>query len=241
MKKKLFYFLATILMFVIFASVIGLMFTGKGLLMYGKVEKMADANTDNIKVVEREVPTGKAMLEYDPRSIDENTFNHIYVDGIKCDFPLKLNELPEAFTWSVRSVAINGDSEGINDNYAYKVNLYYNDVLWACGYYYHETDSYFPDDIVITTLLLYANEGTEYVPEVIAGGFDVKNADIKSVNKAFGYASEEFGYQCFYSPSQDENYSYRLYVGIANNGVGISRLEYLNRPYEVEADVEFEY
>ncbi len=235
MKKIWFNIITLLLMTVIVAAMIALMFTGRGVIMSGKVKSMAEDNADKIKVEERQLPTGRAQLDYDPyesRQITEDTFNHIYVDGERCDFPINLNQLPDSFSWVITSCNKNGDSTGDADKYIYWVNLYYNDVLWAYGFFYSDVNNHIPEDIVITDLALYANEGSEYVPQIVVGGFDIGEADIRSINKAFGYGTDEYGYEYLYAPADDGKNTIKVCLkSLGYDGVCITRLEYLREEY----------
>ena len=208
MNKFLFYLITTILMLIISVALAITLLTGNGTAMYIKNYAASEKNSGNVADLELPVPTAKAKLPYDPysvRGLTEDTLNHIYIDGVRYDFPLHLNELPEELNWYYAGVHKN-EEKGL---YNYGVMLQYNGIPWAIGNYEHETDNYFADsnDVAVTTLTFMLAEPNKHLPEILVGGFDIFNADFKQINKALGNDAAEYGYNTFYAPADNENAS----------------------------------
>lgn len=210
MGKLKFRFLFSFLGIIIAAALIVTLRTGNGAKEVIEAQIAAQSNSGNIQIAE--INIDKMEIPPLPTEYTEYTYedmNHIYINGVKYDFPLKYNELPDEFT--IKLEAIKPDdiaAEKGLERYSFMTSLYYNNINWAHGIFSSDTDVYDENNVVIEILTFFGFENSDYLPQVVIGGVDVYDADPIAVDRAYGYNIKDYYCSHYTVDAADPAYEY---------------------------------
>lgn len=202
MKRVSFTILSVVLAAVISVAMLFVLRSSEGVL------QMAD-NRLSARVAEKAEPVNNGgfieipPLPDEPRELTCEDVNHIYLNGVKCDFPLKLSELPDGFSYMAYRPE-NSEYVEIYNGYDHGFFLYYNGITWAIGSCItDEKEAPDIEDVEISILQFsaYLSEGTEYAtvaeggrfPQIVICGVDPYNYDIDAFRDVYGSSRVEGG------------------------------------------------
>lgn len=247
MGKLKFRFLFSFLGIMIAAALIVTLRTGNGVKEMLGAKIAAQSNSENITLIENKAE--KMEIPPLPTENTEYTYedmNHIYINGVKYDFPLKYNELPDEFT--VKLEAIEPDeiaAEKGLERYSFMTSLYYNNINWAYGIFSSDTDVYDENNVVIEILTFFGFENSNYMPQVVIGGVDAYDADPIAVDRAYGYNIKDYYLSQYTIAAADPNYEYimrmfsdkvSLFGYYPNNGLDVKSIEFISTEYYLPED-----
>lgn len=210
MSKLKFRFLFSFLGIIIAAALIVTLRTGNGAKEVIEAQIAAQSNSGNIQIAE--ININKMEIPPLPTEHTEYTYedmNHIYINGIKYDFPLKYSELPDEFDISL--IKISPDEKTAENGikkYSFMTALYYNNISWACGFFSSDTDVYDKNNVVIDSFVFMGFDKSDYLPQVVIGGVDVSNADPIAVDRAYGYNIKDYYCSHYTVDAADPAYEY---------------------------------
>ena len=207
MSKFKFRLIFSFLGIIIAAALIVILRTGNGIKEILGAKATAQSNSEDIILIENKA--AKMEIPPLPNEHTEYTYedmNHIYINGIKYDFPLKYSELPDEF-----SIKLDSEKKGTKNMY-YSSVLYYNNICWGNGLSSADNVTYNEDNVVIDKLLFAGNDKSEYLPQIVIGGIDAYDADLVALDRAYGYNSKDYYNQHYCVTAEDPNYRYHLSV-----------------------------
>ena len=242
MGKLKFRFLFSFLGIMIAAALIVTLRTGNGVKEMLGAKIAAQSNSKNITLIENKAE--KMEIPPLPTENTEYTYedmNHIYINGVKYDFPLKYNELPDEFTVKLEMIEPDeiAAKKGL-ERYSFMTSLYYNNVNWAYGIFSSDTDVYDENNVVIEILIFLGFENSNYMPQVVIGGVDVYDADPIAVDRAYGYNIKDYYCSLYNIEAADPNYEYimrmfsdkvSLFGYYPNNGLDNESIEFISTEY----------
>ncbi len=210
MGKLKFRFLFSFLGIIIAAALIVTLRTGNGAKEVIEAQIAAQSNSENIQIAE--INIDKMEIPPLPTEYTEYTYedmNHIYINGVKYDFPLKYSELPDEFDISL--IKISPDEKAAEkgiERYNFMTALYYNNINWAYGLFSSDTATYDEDNVVIDIFTFLGFKKSDYLPQVVIGGVDVSNADPIAVDRAYGYNIKDYYCSHYTVDAADPAYEY---------------------------------
>ena len=220
MKKHLFNMAASALLLVIIAGIYFNVLAGEGLLkMLEYKTAAADADISYTPIMP---PTGTVdTYSGGPIEITEETLSYICIDGIRYDFPLHINLLPDEYE-AVKSSIYN------NDYMMYY--LYRDGICFMMGSQKSNPDGSFDmQDVTLDFICCdsLSDKSTGHLPQVTFGPFDAGTITASQALSAFTGDSVkpngDYGYTSFYVPANGGKDSVALEV--SKNG-GVAALRY---------------
>lgn len=132
----------------------------------------------------------------------------VVIDGTECSFPITLGDLSDDFGYTFSTVYISPEKD---DKYTGVLTLSYKGRFIASGTF--TSDSLEVNDSTIIDMLLFMSKTNKYLPQIMVGGIDIYNADVREMNRVYGYDSDEYGYTNFYTESSNGTYKINEQLG----------------------------
>ena len=218
MKNFGFCAISAVLMTIIFVSGLTILRSGEGIALMTSVRSAASRNSKKISDSTLETYSKeKIPLPNEPTELTADMLDSIIIDGMEYAFPIRMGELSEEFSYSVTGCSAD---EETGAGYVGTLTLNYKAVSIASAFFESSTPGV--DDDTVIFALNFFGDTNDYIPQMIVGGIDVHNADIREINRVYGYDSEEYGYRSF--PAENDKGVYTL--KLSKSG-GIFQLRYL--------------
>lgn len=194
MRDIRFYAAAVILMAVMTLWGYSSLHSAEGIMLSKAVEKAASENSSLIKGITLEKYDKEVIeLKGEKSKLTADLIDSIVIDGNEYAFPIRIGDLSDDFTFSV-SISDYADSSN-NKKYAAVASMMYKGQSIATAFAQNDVNE-FNDDAVITGLN-FPDETNEYMPQIIIGGMDVYNSDLREMNRIYGIDSDIYGYLSF--------------------------------------------
>jgi len=206
MKNFLFCTVSAVLMSVIFIFGFSILRSGEGMAMLVSARIASAQNSDKIKNSGLQ-PYEYKKTEYPstPRTLTAEDLDSLVIDGKEIAFPIRLGDLPDEFSYSICYFSDSWEEEGIYDC---GITLRYNDAIIATASF--ENDMPIINDDTILTAINFLYDSNQYLPQIKIAGIDVYDADMREINRAYGYDSNEYGYSRLWADSKDGTYSMKI-------------------------------
>lgn len=228
MKNFGFCAISAVLMTVIFVSGLTILRSGEGIALMTSVRSAASRNSKKISDSTLETYSKeKIPLPNEPTELTADMLDSIIIDGMEYAFPIRMGELSEEFSYSVTGCSAD---EETGAGYVGTLTLNYKVVSIASAFFESSTPGV--DDDTVIFALNFFGDTNDYIPQMIVGGIDVHNADIREINRVYGYDSEEYGYRSF--PAENDKGVYTL--KLSKSG-GIFQLRYLDKDSDIIEDI----
>lgn len=193
MKNFFFSVAALLLMAVIFISGGSILHSGDITAKVTSARISANKNSDKITKSDLEkYSRDTSALTLEPTELTADIIKTLVVNGEKYALPIRVGDLSDNF---VLSVYHHGELNEETQKYNGLARLSYNGKPIASASYENNIPE-LTDDAVITALQ-FNSSVNEYFPQVTAAGIDVGNADLREINRLYGYDSDEYGYDSF--------------------------------------------
>lgn len=193
MKNFFFSVAALLLMAVIFISGGSILHSGDITAKVTSARISANKNSDKITKSDLEkYSRDTSALTLEPTELTADIIKTVVVNGEKYALPIRVGDLSDNF---VLSVYHHGELNEETQKYNGLARLSYNGKPIASASYENNIPE-LTDDAVITALQ-FNSSVNEYFPQVTAAGIDVGNADLREINRLYGYDSDEYGYDSF--------------------------------------------
>jgi len=193
MKNFFFSVAALLLMAVIFISGGSILHSGDITAKVTSARISANKNSD--KITKRDLEKysrDTSVLTSEPTELTADIIKTVVVNGEKYALPIRVGDLSDNF---VLSVYHHGELNEETQKYNGLARLSYNGKPIASTSYENNIPE-LTDDAVITALQ-FNSSVNEYFPQVTAAGIDVGNAELREINRLYGYDSDEYGYDRF--------------------------------------------
>lgn len=230
MKNFGFCAISAVLMTVIFVSGLSILRSGEGAALMTSAKTAASRNSKKISDSALE-PYSKenVTLPSEPTELTADMLDSVVIDGREYAFPIRMGDLSEEFGYSVMDCAAD---EVAGTGYAGILTLNYKDVSVSSACF--ESDTPDIDDDTVINKLIFCSDTNDYIPQITVGGIDVHNADIREVNRVYGYDSEEYGYLSF--PAENDKGVYRIKLNKSGRITWLSFTDKDSLIYEKEFD-----
>lgn len=230
MKNFGFCAISAVLVTVMFVSGLSILRSGEGAALMTSAKAAASRNSKRIADSTLE-PYSKEIitLPSESKELTADMLDSIIIDGKEYAFPIRMGDLSEEFGYSIIGCV---EDEEAGTGYVGTLALIYKDVSVASAVFSSNTPGV--DDETVIGKLIFRSDTNDYIPQITVGGIDVHNADIREVNRVYGYDSEEYGYLSF--PVETDKGVYRIKL---NKSGGISWLNFTDKDsliYEKEFD-----
>lgn len=193
MKNFFFSVAALLLMAVIFISGGSILHSGDIMAKVTSARISANKNSDKITKSDLEkYSRDTSALTLEPTELTADIIKTVVVNGEKYALPIRVGDLSDNF---VLSVYHHGELNEETQKYNGLARLSYNGKPIASASYENNIPE-LTDDAVITALQ-FNSSVNEYFPQVTAAGIDIGNADLREINRLYGYDSDEYGYDRF--------------------------------------------
>ena len=202
MKNFGFCTIAVTLMTVIFVSGYSVLRSGEGMAVMTSTRIDASKNSKKITDTTLE-PFSKetVTLPKEPGELTADMLDSVVIDGKEYPFPIRIGDLSDDFGYSLISAGVEENVPGI---YSGTLTLIYKDCPIATAFFLSDCPGVDEDAIINT--ITFRSDTNEYFPQIIVGGIDVNNADIREINRIYGYDSDEYGYTGFMADTDDGVY-----------------------------------
>lgn len=230
MKNFGFCAISAVLMTVIFVSGLSILRSGEGAALMTSAKAAASRNSKRIADSTLE-PYSKEniTLPNEPKELTADMLDSVVIDGKEYAFPIRMGDLSEGFSYSVTGCYAD---EEAGAGYVGTLTLNYKAVSIASAFFESSTPGV--DDDTVINKLIFRSDTNDYIPQITVGGIDVHNADVREVNRVYGYDSEEYGYLSFPVKTNEGVYKIKL-----NKSGGITWLSFTDKDsliYEKEFD-----
>ena len=230
MKNFGFCAISAVLMTVIFVSGLSILRSGEGAALMTSAKAAASRNSKRIADSTLEKYNKETItLPTEPRELTADMVDSVVIDGREYAFPIRMGDLSEEFSYSVMDCAAD---EVTGEVYVGILTLNYNGVSVSSACF--ESDTPDIDDDTVINKLIFTNDTNDYMPQITVGGIDVHNADVREVNRVYGYDSEEYGYLSF--PAENDKGVYKIKLNKSGRITWLSFTDKDSLIYEKEFD-----
>ncbi len=214
MKNSVFCALSVVLMGAVFTFGLSVLHSGEGAAVLASARIAASRNSDKISGISAVAYEKKqVVLPETPRKLTAADLDSIMIDGKEVAFPIRLKELPDGFGYALLNSGKNAKG---GDEYTCTATLNYNGSMIATVHSYNSENA----EEAVFTDIAFPFETNRYIPEITVAGIDVFDADMRELNRIYGYDSDEYGYDELSAETADG--AYKLYISDSR----ISRLSY---------------
>ncbi len=228
MKNIGFCTIAVTLMTVIFVSGYSVLRSGEGMAVMTSTRIDASKNSKKITDTTLETFSKETVtLPKAPGELTADMLDSVVIDGKEYAFPIRMGDLSDDFGYCLTSCSADDTVPG---KYSGFMTLIYKDRSIATAVI--QSDIPGVDENTVIDTLNFRSETNEYFPQIIVGGIDVNHADIREMNRIYGYDSDEYGYTGFMADTKDG--VYRMLLRESDNY--IRQLRYRDKDSENIAD-----
>lgn len=203
MKNFFFSVAALLLMAVIFISGGSILHSGDITAKVTSAKISANKNSDKITKSDLEkYSRDTSVLTSEPTELTADIIKTVVVNGEKYALPIRVGDLSDNF---VLSAYIHEDLDEETQKYNGIARVSCNGKPIASALYENNIPELTDDAVIIA--LFFNSSVNEYFPQVTAAGIDAGNADLREINRLYGYDSDEYGYNRFTAEDGGSVYS----------------------------------